>query len=138
MSQASETRKLYAFERMYIDPIDHEQRGEWPMWRLRDLAQHIWSYEAPDNWYPPEIKAGRGVKMGDKYVSYCLGRSEIVLARDQRFPSILVHEVAHALRNGDVNHNKWYTRRYFTLLVKYLDYNPLLLYHYARENGVAV
>jgi len=114
-SRAADTRRVYRIEESWA-------KEEWPMAKLRALANRIWQKEAPANWkkFPPRIVAGRGMMYNGRLLSYCLGRSYIELTRTQRDPKVLIHELTHALVNGwTCGHNKTFQAKMVELLLKY-------------------
>ena len=125
MSEASDTTRCYRIEETWL----HE---EWDMDALRILGNRIWRLEAPLpwRWYPPTIVARDGMVYGGRRSSFTVGRSIIVLARNQRDPKVLVHELTHALRCGDWRHNKRFEAHFCRLLRKYkikVEIKPWLL-----------
>ena len=102
---------------------------------LRRLAKEVWDGEAPSRRFP-DIVAGRGIKYGGTLLSYCLGYTRVVLARNQRSILVLLHELTHAL--GPVNHGAKFVKLYFRLLEKYAKYDWRLLQGVAAERGIVL
>lgn len=88
------------------------------MSELRALGQRIWRETTRRRDRCPSIKAGRGTLHCGKLVSYCEGRSSIVLARHERTRSVLIHEMTHAL--GPETHGRRFQELYARLLGRYL------------------
>ncbi len=123
------TRKLYKLETLF--PVEKDQNIS----KLRSLGEKIWINETSGKKDIPEITAGRGLYHGDTFLSVCyqIGNQtpKIILARQHRKTSILIHELTHAL--GYWDHGEKFIKKYFDLLVKYgnYDYNFLLLTAYS-------
>lgn len=107
-----DTRKVYRFEQ----EIERGAR-RLPMRDLRALARRIWRENTGRRDRCPAVVAGRGLQFHGRLVSYCLGRSRVVLARNQRTRITLIHEVVHAL--GPETHGDRFQRRYADLIARY-------------------
>lgn len=106
------TRRVYMFE----DVIDFGS----PVVRigtLRRLGQRIWRENTGRRDRCPSIVAGKGIWDGQRFVSYCYGRADIIMARQQRTKLILIHEMTHAL--GPETHGKRFQNRYADLIARY-------------------
>ena len=109
--RAADTRKVYAFE----DQLPRRPAG---IRSLRRLARRIWrAYHRRGNRCPAVI-AGRGIPSNGTLASYCLGYTEIVLARQHRNRMVLIHEMTHAL--GPRTHGIRFQNLYAELLDRYL------------------
>lgn len=111
--RAAVTRKMYAWEDLFVKtpPVQ-------PIAVLRRLANRIWQENTRRRDRCPRIVAGRGLPQGGCLLSYCEGRSLIVLARHQRERRTLIHEMTHAL--GPETHGLRFQTRYADLLGRYL------------------
>jgi len=132
--RAVETRWLYRAEGVALsaNKFANTQRD---MAYLNRLALRIWNAEAPGRKFP-SIAAGKGVRHGNQLLSFCLGYSEIVLARGQRNVLVLLHELTHAL--GPCTHGKKFVRTHFYLLQKYARFSWALLQGVAAERGIVL
>lgn len=106
------TRVVYRFEDRFLPS------PEWPMARLRALGRLIWREIARGRERCPEIVAGRGLRHCGRLVSYCEGRSRVVLARHERRPRIVIHEFTHAL--GPITHGLRFQKLFAYLIGRYL------------------
>jgi len=114
--RAAETKKLYLFEELWVPA-----GPDLPIARLRTLARRIWLDAGRSEATLPSITAGEGVRQGSRLLSYCWGprsAQAIVLARSQRNPRTLIHEMTHAL--GPSTHGRAFKRLYEDLLGRYL------------------
>lgn len=114
--KAADTRRVYAFEHNLILEAGIVN-SDTPIANLRELAQRIWKDYGMD-FACPEIVAGRGLRHGEDWFSFCLGRSRIVLSRSQRNCVTLIHELVHAM--GFSTHGAGFQNRYAELLLRYL------------------
>jgi hypothetical protein len=119
MLNATETRRLYAME-VCIEEVEPVIRN---INSFMSFAKYVWRHEAPKNWPCPEIKLGQGTFYCGRYLSYCVGRSFIEIARPDAKISVLLHELTHALQNGSPSHGRKFCDRYFDLLVKYAHFD---------------
>lgn len=121
MKAAVYTRRVYAMEK----ELEREQVSL-PMYALRDIGQFYARDEV-------KIVAGRGVKYNGRLLSYYDGE-KIVLARNGRKASVVLHEVAHSLAGFVAGHGPKFMRIYVDLLTRYgvIDSDALeaLLYKY--------
>lgn len=107
------TRKLYNWEAEWVKTPPLQ-----PIAVLRRLGERIWRENTRRRDRCPVVVAGRGIEQGGNLLSYCEGRSRIVLARHQRERRTLIHEMAHAL--GPETHGHRFQERYADLLGRYL------------------
>ena len=130
-----ETRWLYHAEAALLEANRYasDDRG---MDYLRKLARRIWDKEAPKGRRFPSIVAGRGCPSHSTLTSYCMGFTEIVLARHHRNVLVMIHELTHAL--GPCIHGKNFVRLYFRLLHKYAGYNRWFLQLVAAERNILI
>lgn len=110
--RAAVTRLFYLFERECIP-----QGPDTPIAVLRRLAKRIWREQTGRRDQCPTIVAGNGCRQNNRWISYCEGRSKIVLARHERRIPVLIHEMAHAL--GPETHGRAFERRFFVLMDLY-------------------
>ena len=111
-------------------------KGACAMAPLRRLAARVWRAEgiaAP----LPRIVAGRGVeRSGAALASYCQG-DYIVLSRHQRCPTILLHELAHAIaQDPPPYHGLEFIKLYCRLLVKYGNIEAMLLKSLVNQHNL--
>lgn len=118
-----DTRAVYRFERTCEHALPRAMRAERPMAELQALAAKVWAdYGRTHELY---VRADTGTSHCGKNVSYCQGGrdgegreyADIVLARHERRPFVVLHELAHAL--GNWNHGPRFVRCYIKLMVKY-------------------
>ena len=133
--RSAETRWLYGVEAAALGHNKFAWQDR-PMNYLRGLAQRIWKTEAPKGRRFPAIRAGRGCPSGRYLTSYCLGFTEIELARHHRNVLVLIHELTHAL--GPCIHGRAFVRLYFRLLHKYAGYNRWFLQMVAAERNILI
>ena len=133
--RAVQTRWLYRAENTMLRSNVYAN-CDMPMEYLRRLAKRVWDNEAPKGRKFPSIKAGDGLQWGGRFTSYCMGFTEIVIARHHRTVLVLLHELTHAL--GPCQHGRKFVELYFKLLEKYGRYNPLLLQGVAAERGIVL
>lgn len=138
MDSRTRTRKLYTWESTtYMGLWAQKDRS---IGQLRRLAARIWKLEGMKKPLP-RVVAGRGVTNGHDgpYLSYwqeCMDRtSVVVLARHQRNVAVLLHELAHALYLGGLDHGPAFARRYLYLLLTY-GRVPRHLLDQAQEAGI--
>lgn len=112
VNRGRDTRQVYAFE--WELETGTPEAG---IASLRRLARRIWRDNTLRRDRCPDVIAGRGMPFHGRLVSYCLGRSRIVLARNQRKRVTLVHEMVHAL--GAETHGKRFQNRYADLIARY-------------------
>ena len=134
--RAAETRWLYRIEREFLHTTNDYANRTVSMKRLNRLAKRVWENEAPKGRRFPTIEAGKGVYYGDAWLSYCMGYTEIVLARGQRTILVLLHELTHAL--GPCVHGPKFVRLYFYLLRKYARFNQDFLQGVAAGRGIVL
>lgn len=132
---ASDTRFLYRLEDTTLR-YNSYANADRSMKFLRDLADKVWAAEAPAGRRKPTITADDGVLHGGRAMSYCLGFTEIVLARSQRNVLVLLHELVHAL--GPIIHGPKFIRLYFKLLQKYAGYSRFFLQYLAADRGISL
>lgn len=111
--RAALTRRLYAWESEFVIPVRQQS-----MRALRAWARKVWEDMAHPRYGCPVIVAGNGHRQNGRWMSYCEGRSRIVLARQDRNRRILAHELAHAL--GPETHGIRFQERYAEILGKWL------------------
>ena len=141
MSKSSAARRGHATRWLYqqearalrFNNFAYEDR---PMAYLKRLARKIWAKEAPKGRRFPEIRAGRGCPSRTTLTSYCLGFTEIELARHHRNILVLIHELTHAL--GPCIHGPRFVSLYFRLLHKYAGYNRWFLQFVAAERNITI
>lgn len=133
--RARETRWLYRTESTAFLGNSYANR-ERSIHFLRRLAARVWRAEAPEGRRLPTITAGRGTPHGDGLASYCIGFTEIVLARSHRNVLVLLHELTHAL--GPCQHGKAFVLLYFRLLNKYAGYPMDFLQGVAAERNIVL
>ena len=133
--RAAETRWLYRQESSALK-FNKFAFAERSMGYLRRLAQRIWKKEAPKGRRFPEIRAGRGCPSSTTLTSYCLGFTEIELARHHRNVLVLIHELTHAL--GPCVHGPRFVSLYFRLLHRYAGYNRWFLQFVAAERNIVI
>lgn len=134
-----DTRAVYRFERTCEHAFPTAIVQDRPMAELQALAAKVWAdYGRTHELY---VRADTGTSHCGKKVSYCqTGRAEgrkyadVVLARHERRPYVLLHEMAHAL--GNPNHGPRFVRCYVQLLVKYGGMNRKTLLAMMIEGGV--
>jgi len=114
---AVETRRLYHFEDIALPVLSPHTTARAPMKQLRRLAFLVWQEHGRKGERCPEVMAGEGLRYGGRALSYCAGRTLIVLAPGQRTVSVLLHELTHALGHG--THGKGFTRRFLELMEQY-------------------
>lgn len=131
--RAKETRWLYRLEARTLS-FDSYANQERSMLFLQTLTKRLWKREAPQGRRLPSVRAGRGILHGKTLLSFCLGYTEIVLARNQRTILVLLHELTHAL--GPCVHGEKFIRIYFKLLHRYAGYNRWFLQQLAEERGI--
>jgi hypothetical protein len=121
MKAAAVTRKFYSWEDAHIPT------GRWlTKRRTAALTSAVWKYAASLPRYrrrarrlaPPTVKFGRGVLQSGRYLSYCVGYSQIVLAPSSRNEATLIHELTHAL--GPVGHGPRFQELYLQLILKFV------------------
>lgn len=112
--KARDTRAVYRWEY----ELQSGGRYDAPMRELRALARRIWRDRGRRGNRCPLVIAGRGVRFGGQWCSYCLGFSLIVLARHHRNRVVLIHEMTHAL--GPMTHGNRFQNLYAELLEQYL------------------
>lgn len=111
--KARDTRCVYAWE----DQLRAGGRYQAPVAELRALARRIWKAYGPPGNRAPSVIAG-GLRWGDAWCSYCIGRRLIVLARHHRDRVVLIHEMTHAL--GPITHGNRFQNLFAELLTRYL------------------
>ena len=130
-----DTSRLYRFEALYLHTKACPGNDDTPIGVLRRLAKKVWEEYGRTHECPPII-AGLGCD-GDQYSYYEVPPvHKIVLKRTQRTPTVLMHELTHALGCG--YHNKRFCRLYFELLVKYLKFDAELLNNQALLFSIKV
>jgi len=132
--RAAETRWLYRIEREFLHTTNDYANRTVSMKRLNRLAKRVWDSEAPPGRRLPSIEAGKGLWYTGAWLSYCMGYTEIVLARGQRTVLVLLHELTHALGPGV--HGPKFVRLYFYLLRKYARFSPDFLQGVAAGRGI--
>lgn len=133
--RAAQTRWLYRAE----DTVFRHNRhavAERPVAALRRLAVRVWREQARAGRAVPSVTASAGCRSGGRFTSYCLGFSEIVLARHHRNLLVLLHELTHAL--GPCTHGPKFVRLYFRLLQRYGGYNRWFLQGIAAARGISL
>lgn len=133
--RAVETRWMYKQEATVLRLNKFAVKSR-PMAYLRGLGQEIWVEEAPGGRTMPTIRAHDGILYNGQSMSYCLGFTQIYLARAQRDILVLAHELTHAL--GPSYHGKYFIKRYFPLLWKYAGYSRIFLQDLAAQRGVTL
>ena len=136
--QRVETRRLYRFEAAVFLPGEelakYASRPRSEKF-LKNLATKVWKKHGRKNVGVPNIEITEGT------FSYCLGYSDIVLARatNTRFNlphntvDVLLHELTHAM--GYQTHGKSFVKKYVQLLVEYGKLSEdELLFHLAMFN----
>ena len=128
-------RRLNFFDRT----IQRELLHTWvyqdtPMADLQRLAGVVWAGERLQR-DAPRVVAGRGVVWSGWTCSYECG-GLIVLARHQRRPGILLHEVAHAIIRGGYWHGPAFQKCFLHLLEKYGRVDPVYLHLTAGILGI--
>lgn len=125
MSKARvDTRRLYRFEHLFLHTHRCPGNKDTSIEELRKLASRVWrQYKKKRSRECPSIWAGKGVFYSGVYCSYYEVDPvhKIVLTRSQRKPTVLLHEMAHALGRG--LHDAAFCALYFELLHKYLGYD---------------
>jgi hypothetical protein len=108
------TRRLYALENEYMVHLPQLSYRQ-----ARRKLHQAWQTYAPPRWRssPPALEFGRGVFIAGAEYSCTYGRSRIVLSQKQREVATLLHETAHAVRNGDVSHGPRFVALLFRMLV---------------------
>ena len=134
--RAAETRWLYRIEREFLHTTNDYANRTISMKRLNRLAKRVWAAEAPEGRRFPTITAGKGVMYGGAWLSYCLGYTEIVLARGQRNILVMLHELTHAL--GPCVHGPKFVKLYFYLLRKYARFHGDFLQGVAAGRGIVL
>ena len=118
-----DTRAVYRFERICESAFPKALTRDAPMAELQMLAARIWAERKREG--ELYVRANTGTSHDGKKISYCeTGRVEngyayadIVLARHERRPYVLLHEMAHAL--GHHQHGPSFVHCYSELLVEY-------------------
>lgn len=136
-----DTRAVYRFERVCESAFPESITKDVPMAELQALAARVWAdYGRSHELY---VRADTGTSHCGKKVSYCQtggieGRryADIVLARHERRPYVLLHEMAHAL--GNHNHGPRFVRCYVQLLVRYGGMKRAELLEMLRAGAVRV
>lgn len=125
MSKArTDTRRLYRFEHLFLCKPNNPGNKDTPIEELRKLAAMVWrDYNKKQSRECPVLIAGAGLQYGDTLYSFyeVMPVHRIVLSRPQRTPTVLLHELTHALGRG--LHNASFCKLYFELLHKYLGYD---------------
>lgn len=107
---AIHTRRLYSLEKLF------PREKDVPMSELREFGLTIWFTEGGG--IAPKIVAGRGAKYNGRLLSYCeqepFQAPTIVLSRNQRKVTVLIHEITHGL--GYWTHDEKFVKRYFEIL----------------------
>lgn len=132
---ASDTRWLYRLEdeTLRYNSFANADRS---MKFLRALVDKVWAAEAPAGRRKPTIRADDGVIYNGKAYSFCLGFTDIILARSQRNVLVLLHELTHAL--GPCVHGKKFIKLYFGLLRRHAGYHRWFLQNIAAERGIVL
>jgi hypothetical protein len=104
-----QTRRIYAMEK----ELERQQVGL-PIWYLRSVGERLW----PANKKKVKIVAGRGMQYNGRLLSYYDG-DQIVLARNGRKVSVLLHEIAHVDAGIAAGHGAKFVASYFDLLVTF-------------------
>ena len=133
--RAVQTRWLYSMESTMLKGNVYAN-CDMPMEYLRRLAKRVWASEAPQGRKFPSITAADGLQWGGRLTSYCMGFTEIVIARHHRTVLVLLHELTHAL--GPCQHGEKFVKLYFKLLEKYGRYDPSLLQGVAAGRGIVL
>ena len=134
--RAAETRWLYRIEREFLHTTNEFANRKRRMDYLNRLAKRIWNAEAPPGRRFPTIEAGKGVLYNGDWLSYCMGYTEIVLARGQRTVLVLLHELTHALGPGV--HGPKFVKLYFYLLRRYARFDSSFLQGVAAGRGIVL
>lgn len=123
MSASADTRRLYRFEELFLHTKQCPGNEDAPIGALRALAMRVWGDYNGSAHECPAVIAGEGVRDGDVLYSFyeIPPVHKIVLTRSQRRPTVLLHEMAHAL--GKWLHDAKFCELYFELLHKYLGYD---------------
>ena len=133
---ASDTRFLYRVEREFLHTTNDYANRIMSMKRLNRIAKRVWAAEAPPGRRFPSIEAGKGIFYSGAWLSYCMGYTEIVLAKGQRTVLVLLHELTHALGPGV--HGQRFVKLYFYLLKKYARFNQDFLQGVAAGRGIVL
>lgn len=133
--QAQATRWLYRQERTSFK-FNSYANSDRPMGFLKKLAERVWKKEAPQGRRMPEIRGLDGLRYGGRFTSYCMGFTDIVIARHHRNVLVLLHELTHAL--GPCHHGEKFVKVYFRLLNKYAGYHKWFLQGVAAERNIAI
>lgn len=123
MKARTDTTRLYRFESTFLHKRGQPGNKDTSIGALRVLAAKVWKDAGRQSHDVPPIIAGKGVKYNDAMYSYYEVKPvhKIVLVRNQRRPTLLLHEMTHALGYG--NHDSKFCKTYFKLLHKYLGYD---------------
>ncbi len=132
---ASDTRWLYRIESSLFANNEYANE-ERPIESLRRLARRVWKAEAQPGRKFPSIKTGDGCKVRGGWTSYCMGYTQIVLARRHRDILVLLHELTHAL--GPCVHGSKFVKLYFYLLRKYARFDESFLQGVAAGRGIVL
>lgn len=120
------TRRFYDFESRFEKTCPNARLlQERSMVTLQRLSRYVW--EAERLALPrPLVVAGRGSPSGRRTLSYWMRwwgggkwQQRIVLARHQRSPWVLFHELAHAMSWHGEPHGPAFARRFLYLVTTY-------------------
>lgn len=130
------TRKLYHFERRYIEVV--LAGVDEPMEDLQALAWAVWHDHTDHRRTLPDVVAGRGIPATGRFVSFQMGQ-RIELARHQRNRIVLLHEMAHWLTPlSKLDHGPAFCRTYFMLLGFYMNAEVEAMTAVAKAYGLPV
>lgn len=127
MKAQIETRRLYRFEELFLHKRGMPGMKDTSIGALRALATKVWAKHNTTDAVCPKIWASEGTMYNGSFYSYYEDKPvhKIVMARNQRRPTLLLHELAHALGGGSKSnhHNKKFCTLYFGLLHEYIGYD---------------